>query len=155
VKAIAVTAGALALSAIAANAEPLPQPKPPGPGGSCPHGYTSSGSARARRTPSPSRRMGRVRGVGHRAAVIVCATAISDDEAGDGKKTGPAERRAFSLPALRSQRGGTRGVSSSRSMRSSSFRGLTPGRRIAPCPLNDFRGWNRHRHGADTNSISE
>jgi hypothetical protein len=44
VKAIAVTAGALALSAIAANAEPLPQPKPPSPGGSCPHGYTSSGS---------------------------------------------------------------------------------------------------------------
>ncbi len=34
-KAIAVTAGALALSAIAANAEPMPQPKPPGPGGSC------------------------------------------------------------------------------------------------------------------------
>ena len=64
-KAIAVTAGALALSAIAANAEPLPQPKPPGPGGSCPHGKTRS----------PSRRTAIARGAICRQGITACGAA--------------------------------------------------------------------------------
>jgi hypothetical protein len=76
VKAIAVTAGALALSAIAANAEPLPQPKPPSPGGSCPHGYTSSGSfcvpGQGAQDAIAKPANGTCPWAGHRAAVTAC-----------------------------------------------------------------------------------